>query len=67
MIPRATHARHADTVQRCDHPGPMVRVKGEATDRFAAHCSVCGTIGPSRLTPETAHKALVVLGARNQA
>ena len=32
----------------------------------AVRCVLCGVVGPVRKTAETARKALLVLGARNQ-
>jgi hypothetical protein len=48
---------------RCDHKGPALveRVEGG----YIMCCILCQKVGPVRITPEAARKALLVLGARD--
>jgi hypothetical protein len=51
------------TPPRCDHSGPTTVERKEGG--YAMRCMTCRRVGPVRRTPEAAHKALLVLGARD--
>jgi hypothetical protein len=44
----------------CDHRGPTTVERTEWA--YRVRCTTCGKAGPVRITPEAAHKALLVLG-----
>lgn len=49
----------------CEHRGLAAVEPTEGGYRL--RCAVCGKVGPARKTPEAARKALLVLGARDDA
>jgi hypothetical protein len=53
------------TADRCAHNGFLLL---EPVDGgCAVRCVLCGTVGPVRSTSQAARKALLMLGARNEA
>ena len=44
----------------CDHRGPTTVERAGWV--YRVRCTVCGKAGPTRKTPDAAHKALLVLG-----
>ena len=59
----AVQAGEKRTPPHCDHSGPTVVEREEGG--YAMRCMTCRRVGPVRRTPEAAHKALLVLGARD--
>lgn len=49
---------------RCDHSGSATVEQTQVG--YAVRCVICQMVGPVRTTPESARKALLVLGARNE-
>jgi hypothetical protein len=54
----------SDTVDGCRHNGFLL-LEPVQTSGCAARCVLCGMLGPVRVTPEAARKALLVLGAQH--